>query len=377
MRPLAVRRRVGSVIRRTSALVAAGSVSVRRRLGRRRDRRDHPTAPVSVLVLEGQAPEQVAGFGRSLFAATKARYATASDVVWLSADRVAVSYLLTSTIAVFDLDDSSGTPRLEVREQVGSCPGFAWPTAITASPDRRWLAAANSAEGSMVVLPLSGDRNPSIGTVSCSVAVSGDCNLHGIAASPDGRVIAYTSIDVPGGIRLVRVEDDDGRLGMRLVATIDNIHSPLKPKGIRFSPDGRFVFLAYGGNVTHHRSRMVPGFIEVRRYDMHAGAIGEIVCRTDDAAGFLCPEAIAVYPDGSRIVVTDQVDDSARVIEFDRETGRLGAVVLRIGWAAGGLSSPHGCAVSPDQRWIAIANYGDASVRFFTAPVPPTGQLAG
>ncbi len=366
---LLIRRRVAIHSRRLIGWTAAAFWPARRWVWAPVDRRLHPAQPAAVVVLDNQVPAVLAGSGRHLFASGRKRYATASDVVWLSPERLVAVYLLTSTIAVFDVDDSSGTPVVTCRGQLSGQPGIDQTSAIEVSPDGSWLAVTNSSGGSVSVLTLDDTAGHISATVLARVSHPADRNVHGLAITPDGRFIAFTSIDEPGGVRMVSVSAVDGSVVLRVDSTVVNTHSPLRPKGIRFAPDGRFVVLTYGGNVEHTRARLRPGFVEVRHFDMESGIVGDVVSRTGSALRLGTGEAVAFLPDGSGVVVTDQVRNTAHVIEFDRETGHLGAVTMHIGWAGGGLSFPHGCSVSPDQRWIAVTNYGDGSIRFFAAPV--------
>lgn len=352
-----------------SAAVAAS----RARANQSFDRRAHPLRPSAVVVLDHHAPAVLAGSGRHLFAAGRKRYATASDVLWLSPSRLVVVYLLTNTVTVFDFDDSSGTPVVTLRGEVTHPQGIEWPSAIAAPPDRRWLAVTKSAGGAVTVFSVDESDESMSATVLATVSFQDDRSVHGLAVSPDGRFIAHTSIDEPGGIRITHVPSSNTWPTPEPMSAMTNTNSPLKPKGIRFTPDGRFVVVAYGSNVTRSRAQFAPGFVEVRRFDTQSGAIGEVTSRTPESFRLGAGESIAMLPDGTRLVVTDQVRNTAQMLEFDRETGQLGEVVMHIGAGAGGLSFPHGCAVSPDQRWIAITNYGDGSIRFF--PTTPSASM--
>lgn len=366
---LLIRRRVSIHSRRLIGWIAAVFSPARQLAWAPVDRRAHPAQPTAVVVLDNQIPAVLAGSGRHLFASGRKRYATASDVVWLTPNRLAAVYLLTSTIAVFDVDDSSGAPVATLRGQVSGQPGIEMASSIAAAPDGTWVAVTNSSAGSVSVLSLDDGVGDISVTVLATVAHPADRNVHGLAVTPDGRFIAFTSIDEPGGVRMASVSAGDGDIAVRVDSTVVTAQSPLRPKGIRFAPDGRFVVLAYGCNVDRTRMRLQPGFVEVRRFEMESGTIGDVVSRTGPALRLGAGESVAFLPDGSGVVVTDQIHSTAQVIEFDRQTGQLGAVTMHIGWTAGGLSFPHGCSVSPDQRWIAITNYGDGSIRFFAAPV--------
>jgi DNA-binding beta-propeller fold protein YncE len=367
MTGLQIRRRVVIHSRRAIDRGRSIAVPVARRVWAPVDRRRHPARPAGISVLDDQVPEMVVASGRYQFASGQKRYATASDVVWLSPTLVAVAYLLTSTVVVFDFDDADGTPRLTERARFAAQPGISLPSAVASAEGLDWLAVTNSGGGSISFVSYAGERGRLSAVVRGTASIPGDKNIHGLAVAPDARFVAYTSIDDPGGVRVVAAPGPGDGHELEVVSMLVNPHAPQKPKGVRFSPDGRFLVIAYGGNVSRSRRRLKSAFVEVHAYDMATGSIGEFVSRSPESLHMAAGEAVAFFPDGSAIVVTDQVDDTAQVVEFDRATGRLGDVTQRFGWAAGGLTFAHGCAVSPDQRWIAVTNYGDASIRFFAS----------
>jgi len=356
-------RAVSSAVR--SAVVRTVG-SVRRSISGPIDRRVRPQRPISVVTLDGQSPDEIEFEGRSLFIGQRRRLATASDIAWLGDDRLVVVYLLTSTIATFAFSDDVDGPRLRPLEIVRSRPGLEQPAGLAVSPDGSWLAMTNTAEGCISVVSSLDVQGVATGPVTSSVPVPGDRNLHGIAVSPDTRWIAFTSVDKPGGLRVAQVVGDPrGGACLSIGSIVENEHQPLVPKGVGFTPDGRFLVVAYGCNAGGVRLRVPKGFVEVRQFDSESGGIGGVVSRSGESLPLVVGETVTVLPDGSAVVVVDQVAERVLLIDLDPVDGRLGKVTDRIGWSAGGLSFPHGSAVSPDQSLLAITNYGDGSIRFF------------
>ena len=107
-----------------------------------------------------------------------------------------------------------------------------------------------------------------------------------------------------------------------------------------------------------------------------AGVVGSPVARSPKSWGLGVGEDVTWLVSGERILVSDQFHDQALIVECDPASGALGSVVARIGWTAGGLSAPHGCAQSPDGRWLAITNYGDGACRFFDLTDPAASGAA-
>jgi DNA-binding beta-propeller fold protein YncE len=116
--------------------------------------------------------------------------------------------------------------------------------------------------------------------------------------------------------------------------------------------------------------------VDIHPWDAATGTLGPPVARSPRRwrAGGI--EDVTWLASGDRLLVTDQFRDQALVVNCDPTTGTLGPVRARIGWAAGGLHAPHGCAQSPDGRWLAITNYGDGSLRIFDTADPAAAGAA-
>lgn len=349
-------RRARSVL----AAVSAGCTRAGRVIWRPVDRIRNPWTPVAVVRLQDQTPSSAAELGSSLFVGRE-RFATAADVTWLDDNSFAVCYLLTSSIAVFNVDTSHDAPSCEVQSAERDLTLLGWPTAIECLSGGSRIVITDSLEGRVVLLANRSDGDGGLEFVG-SASLPDDRSVHGLTVSPDERFLVYTSLDEPGGFRVAEVLDD-GRL--ELVHVVANDHAPLKPKGLDFTPDGRHLVVAYGTNASSARRRIKPGFLEVREFNPSSGAIGHAVSRSPRSLRLSVPEWVSVDRAGTRLIMTDQTRERVATYGFDSETGEIGGLIRQISWAAGGLSFPHGCGVSPDGRWIAVANYGDGSVRLF------------
>lgn len=360
-----IRLLVGSA-RRLLASTVVRLTSIRRRVLRPIDRRRHPSVPALVVTLEGQAPGEFDPKDRELYAGSRSRLATASDLVWIDDRTIMAIYLLTDTVAEFRFSVEEGTPRVDLLESVSGRSGLEQLDSIAVAPDGTWIIATNTSRGCVSLIALDSGHSVASAPVYLSNPVHGDRNLHGVATAPTGDRFVYTSIDKPGGLRVVRVEQGPGgRFDLIVESIIENEHWPLVPKGVAFTPNGRHLIIAYGLNAGRLRLRPGPGFIEVRRYDSDSGAVGEITSVSDPSLRLLIPESISVLGDGSEIVVTDQALHAALVLPIDQSSGTLGQVKSVLSWAAGGLSFPHGSAFSPDGRWLGLTNFGDGTIRVF------------
>ena len=332
------------------------------------DAASHRARPVAVFVDDEQRPEVVEAAGlEARYAGQNRRFATMTAAVFSRDDRLIVGYLLSSTIGTVDLPGDGGRPSIAPGRVWGDLPGVRRPTGLAVSRDRRRLAITNSGDGTinvMTVDPVTGEP----GDILASHRHGDDRSLHGVDFSADGRFVVYSSISKGGGLRVLELVGDDGSLSL-VERQVEPSPSPLglPIKGIRFTPDGRFLAYSFGMNASKFASTAPEGCVELRRWDAAAGTVGEVVSSSDPGWHLECGEDVAFSPDGRWLAVSDNFTDQVLIASVDPATGALGRRPRRIGRAWGGLRSPHGVSVSPDGRWLLVCSYGDSSLRLFDA----------
>jgi len=373
---------LGRATQRLLGLVWRSARRVWRPLRRPGDRARSPWAPVVVVPADEFDPPTMAAEGMDRrFAAANPRYATCTGTVWTRPDRMVTAYLLGRAFVTseFAAPGRDGAPvSIDRHDVLGDRPDIGRITGVKISRDRRWLTYGDDTHGHAAVLAL--DPATGIPTgIAGTVKVPGDVILHAIGFSPDGRYLLFSSVDVPGGLRIVPVtaDPDTGRVTFGPVACTPNPYLPSALKGLDFSPDGRWIAMAYGANAGAASTRSTaPAFVEIRPWDAATGTPGPPVARSPRSWRVGGIEDLVWLSAGDRLLLTDQFLDQALVVGCDPGTGAFGPVITRIGWAAGGLHAPHGCAESPDGRWIAITNYGDGSLRIFDTTDPAAAGAA-
>jgi len=387
-RARAVAGRARRTVRRTRARVAARVWRRGRRIVRPlrapRDRARAPWAPVAVVDGGDFAPAAMAEVGElMLFAAANGRFATCTGVVWTRPDRLVTAYLLGRAFVTSTFRAGAGAPvatvGIERRAVLADRPEIGWICNVKQSRDGRWLVYGDDTHGYAAVLPVDPTTGEPTG-IAGTVAVPGDTFLHALGFSPDGRYLLYSSIGVAGGLRVVACTGDPttGAVTFGPVVCTPNPHFPAALKALDFSPDGRWIAMAYGANAGAASGRpRSASFVEVRPWDAATGTPGPPVARSPRSWRTGGIEDLVWLAAGDRLLVTDQFRDQALIVGCDPATGALGPVLGRIGWATGGLHAPHGCAQSPDGRWLAITNYGDGSLRIYDTADPASGGAAG
>src|SRR5262245_10411051 len=171
--------------------------------------------PGAVVVEVDLDPGALRGAGhRRLYAGRQARFATCSDVLWTRPDRVITVHLLMGTICVYDFLDDQPAPRLVLRSQLRDPAAIPQPESLAGSPDGRWLAATHQTSGSVVLFAIDSDGATDALRVAAVAGRTGDADLHGIAFSPDSEFLVYTTIDAPGGLRIMRIHQESGALNL-------------------------------------------------------------------------------------------------------------------------------------------------------------------
>ena len=362
------RRRLGGWLWRTGR-------NVSRPIRAPRDRARSPWTPALVVFGSDLDVETVAAAGHERrFAGANPRFATCTGVVWTRPDRLVVAHKLSRTFVTYAVTPTADSLTVEPVARTPELPGVGLITNVAVSPDGHWLVFGDDTLHRVAIHasdPATGGPREIAAAV---VSFPGDGILHGVVFSPDGRHLVHSSIDGGvGGLRITPFAGDPttGTVTTGPVRATPNPYAPSALKGLDFSPDGRFLVLSHGGNVGAESTRSrIPGFVEIRPWDAEAGEVGSPVVRSPKSWGLGGGEDVTWLVSGERILVSDQFHDQALIVECDPASGALGSVVARIGWTAGGLSAPHGCAQSPDGRWLAITNYGDGACRFFDLADP-------
>lgn len=355
-----------------------GGRLVSRPLRRRRDQARAPWTPALIVPGAELDAESVAAAGHErLFIGTNRRYATCTGVVWTRPNRMVVAHKLTRTLVTYAVAASTDGLTIDRLERTPARPEIGQISNLNVSPDGHWLAFGDDTFGHVAVYAVDTSSGGPRESMAGIVRHPGDSVHHGVVFSPDGRHILYSSIDLrAGGLRIAPFAGDPttGTVTIGEVRAIPNAYRPSALKGLDFSPDGRWLALSYGANAGPTASRStIPAFVEVHPWDATSGRVGPPVTRSPRSWGMGIGEDITWLASGDRLLVADQSRDQALLARCDPVTGALGPIVARIGWAAGGLQAPHGCAQSPDGRWLAITNYGDGSCRIFDTTDPASG----
>jgi DNA-binding beta-propeller fold protein YncE len=301
-------------------------------------------------------PWDVSCSTRRYFVERRPRLATCGGVAWFHGLHLATLNLVGEAVHSyrFDPHDHSFTP-----VQARRLEGLVQPENLAVCEERQLLGVTSITGARITLYRLDPDTHQIDTCPSDVIPCDPALGPHGIGFSPGGEALAVTAAAERAGLLFFGLERS-GASGVNIVPTqvVENRLAPLKPKGVAFSPDGRFVAVVYGRNAELRPHRRGRGVIAVHPFDAKTGRIADPVWTSGKSVGVRCAEDIAFLPDGSGGVVTDQALDAAIVLRFDSEAGSFAERAVRLANPLARLSFPHGTAVSGDGRFLAVANYG-------------------
>jgi 6-phosphogluconolactonase (cycloisomerase 2 family) len=273
------------------------------------------------------------------------------------------------------------------------------PQTVVLSPDGRFAyTPSNSAQAISAFRVGAGGRLTQLaGTAGCYSSVTAGCTkavqtvwAFGIAMPPDGRSLYLTTtfptntLDQfsrnPSAGTLAPLAGADACLGRQKACT--NTDGLNQPRGVVFSPDGRFAYAtAFSGNGVTAFSR-----------DAGTGRLTPAACVKQGTAAKTCAGArdldgatdVDVSADGRFVYVTSFRGDAITAFARDAATGALTELgCLAQGGkdgctAARGLDGAYDLALSPDGRHVYVASRFSRAVAILARrPDGSLGQGAG
>lgn len=209
--------------------------------------------------------------------------------------------------------------------------------AIAAHPDGRWVYATGGISGLFVLDAGTASRVNTIPLAVSGVPVSvgAGSNLipNGLAISPDGRYLYAVDNQSGGSVIVVDVAKQN-------VVASASLGAGMMPLAVAIHPRGQLAYFAYADTTLAGRDAV--GVFDVATLNLNP--VGIAVGKR--------PEGMAVTPDGTKLYVANNLDNTVSVIDTASNTVLSTTTV--------GLA-PMGLAVSPDGSRVYVANSGGNS----------------
>lgn len=311
-----------------------------------------PTRPVKVL--------------QDRFVGEKSRTATCSGVTWIDDHHLVTGNVRWPSLHVYQFDPPQS--ELKLVQSIEDSPCLDALEQVAASRDGRLLAVTDHDNQTSSIFRIDRQTHRIDPEPIATVRNQIDRNLHGIGFSPCGRVLAFTTVDEPGLIRLYRLRWIGEVLKLEELPVFETRFSPSRPKGVDFSPDGKWVAICFSLNAGIHPISDRDNRLAIFRFDHVRGIHPRHVAITDTRVALGACDDVRFLPSGEHVLLTEQETDQVSILPWNAQRRRLGQRRVICQSKASELSFPHGIGVSPSGRYFAVTNYGDDSVVVFKTP---------
>ncbi|WP_158211629.1 beta-propeller fold lactonase family protein [Alkalihalobacterium alkalinitrilicum] len=302
----------------------------------------------------------------------RSRYSTCTDVAWVNNDRflATLNYAAeTFHLYEFNRKDHSFTLKQTLNNKNGM--ELHEPDKLSFSSNGRYLAITNNKLGKSSVNLYKVDRKTHlINPIPFHVIKSNgpDVRFHGVCFSPNSKYMVSTTIDASRQIFIHKLHQKNGSIKPTLSQVLENHHnSPLKPKSIDFSRDGSLMMVCYSGS-PGKRAKDSNGAFAIYSFDNDKGTVhSNPLYELNDRAEIAFTDDVSFSKDEecSFIVLPSQLHDSLVFYPFDKMNNRVNTKYYTLTNPIAQLSFPHGLALSSDNKYLAVSNYGDDKVTVY------------
>jgi 6-phosphogluconolactonase (cycloisomerase 2 family) len=308
------------------------------------------------------SPLGTLGEDQLLFIGQRSRFSTCTGVAWFPGQPYLISAgLIHHTLQTFHYDSTSAALIPLEFFPLAFGTQILKPENLSFSPDGTLLAVANGAKGNVTIYSV---HSHTIDPIPIAVLQEPPkTKIHCVRFSPSGEVLACITFDDQPKISLFHVVREGITLSFSLFQTWPDLLDPLKPKGISFSPDGRFIAICYSRRAVAYPNQNTRGAVEIYAFSSK-GMDPVFLSRTE--TGLCVPEDIVFDPQEPYFFVSNQGNDTITVYAFDPQSGVIDEdphFCLKNPEAQ--LSFPHGISISQDGGYLASSNYGDDKVTIY------------
>ncbi len=310
--------------------------------------------PLFSITLPASTMENISSDFRLQVKESKSRYSTCTSVSWFDEHTLIISNLYDKSIYVYRINGSHA----EIVQVMQNLNGN--PELDHVSKDKKYYAVSlydhvplKESRAKINLYSLSPDSQ--LHFLKTIQGINGEYNTHGVRFSPSCQFLAYTTINRPGYIHMCKKKE--GTDNFEFCSSLENVFYPLKPKGIDFSPDSRYLAAVYSLRASTIANNTIAA-VATFKFDAQGGSLNPQPVFYSQSLDLDVPENIAFHPNGSHIFISNQGNDSIVVYAFDSSTGHILHKECALTNPDAQLSFPHGFSISPDGNYLAVCNYG-------------------
>jgi 6-phosphogluconolactonase len=281
-----------------------------------------------------------------------------------------VSNASTNNVSAYSINAATG-----VLTPVTGSPfstGGAAPSAVTVSPNGAFAFVANLGSNNVSVFTINAGTG-ALTAVAGSPFVVGT-NPTGVTVSPDG-LVAFVTNGVSSGVSTdVSAFTVNPTSGVLTPVPGSPFAAGTNPIAVAVAPGGTFAYVVNRGDNT----------ITVFSIDAATGALTALLGGTGNPFPTgTAPNGIAITPNGSFLYVSNSGTNNVSAYAINSGTGVLTPLLAGTGNPFAADTTPSGITVTPDGKFVYVANNGsgnvsaygvDASTGALTALLPGVGN---
>ncbi|MBI5273923.1 MAG: beta-propeller fold lactonase family protein [Chlamydiales bacterium] len=307
---------------------------------------------------------------QSFYVGSQQRFSTCSGVAWApDQEYLATVNFEAGAICLYKFNQKTSQCSLFQVVYGGKAATLYSGENLSFSPDGALLAVSVNHSRAINIYKVN-SKTHHIDTNPTTVIISKNPNVHGVRFSNQTNYLALTTVRGDSAVALYKRKKRNNKTEFDFISELKSEFAPLKAKSIDFTKDDNYAAVIYAVNVTKTPSSP-DGLIAIYKFDRERGILGpEPTFIYHNPEEFNGGEDIRFYKDDSCIFVSDHVHHKIRVYAFDKENGTIGEKVFEIENPDARLSFPHGIGLSPDGKYIGVANYGNDNFSIYKITPP-------
>lgn len=288
------------------------------------------------------------------------RYATCTGTAWFHKNYLALLNLYGNNLITYFFDKEKNTFHVlqKITNESGAC--LKNPENLCFSPDGTLLAVAHSTSG---ITLYSVDINTHLINPKPVTSLTTPHIVHNVKFSPDNTYLAYACFDPQKSICIYKIKKCNTDYYLELTYHTKNTWQPLKAKALTFTQSCKHIIIAYALSINDSTTKPFQSMLACHEFDHQQGTLGNIISKVE---GCFSIEDLCLTDNDSTIIATDQGHDSLIFYSFDSITGIIENTPVVLDKTHTKVSFPHGIAISQDEKYLSVANYGNDSCIIYT-----------